>query len=364
MMFRRIGLILVTLLFVVLLAACAQATQPVRIIHAFTAAHPSFVHTPYFVARELGFWTEEGLDVHLEWTAGSALAIQMLAAGQINFTAANHDPLIFAVHRGARMRAVFQEHTKAEFVFGVPRDSAIYTLEDLKGKNIGVSSLASGFVPFARAAFFEAGMDHQRDLNLLEVGSGATAATAITTGQVDALGLWEVAFAALENTLGHDYFRFIIPPIYDRLSCNALITSDDFIARHPDAVAGFLRGLAKGTVFVQTNPEAAVHIFYRQFPEARPHGRTDDEIMQDALHVLRSENLQRSNRNRPLQNPEGLWGFVVASELLEAQAVHYLMGTLSTKKPVEYFMSNEFIERINDFDAEAIVKLAQEFVIN
>jgi NitT/TauT family transport system substrate-binding protein len=145
------------------------------------------------------------------------------------------------------------------------------------------------------------------------------------------------------------------------LSCNALITSDDFIENHPDAVAAFLRGLAKGTLFVQTNPEAAMHIFYSQFPHAKPQDRDEETIMREAMHVLRAENVQRSNRNRPVQNPDGLWGFVVADEILAAQDVHYLMGTLSIKRPADYFMTNKFNEAINDFDAEAVIRQAREF---
>jgi NitT/TauT family transport system substrate-binding protein len=355
------------LIFVLsLVIACVGSTGAfaaplTKVTFGFGAAQPSQTHSPFFVAKELGYWEEEGIDVHFEWTQGSSQAIQLIAAGQVDLSAANHDTLIFAVQRGAELKAVFQEHTKCEFVFAVPQDSPITTIEDLKGKTIGVSSLSSGFVSFAKAAFFEAGMDYENDLNLIEVGSGATAAKAISTGQVDALGLWEVAFANLENTLGYDYFRYIVPPIYDRLACNATMTSDAFINNNPDALAGFLRGVAKGTLFMQTNPEAAIAIFFKNVPQAKPQGKTDAEIMAEALHTALSENEQRSNKNRPQQNPDGLWGFLVESEFLAAQDVHFLMGALTEKLPAERYMTNQFIQATNDFDSAAIIKQAQEY---
>ncbi len=332
-----------------------------KVTFGFGAAQPSQTHAPFYVAKELGYWDEEGIEAEFEWTQGSSQAIQLLSAGQIDFSAANHDTLIFAVQQGAGLKAVFQEHTKCEFVFAIPKDSPIKTLEDIKGKKLGVSSLSSGFISFAKAAFFEAGLDPEKDLNFIEVGSGATAATAITTGEVDVLGLWEVAFANLENTLGYDYFRYIKVPLYDRLSCNATMTSDAFIKNNPEALAGFLRGLAKGTLFMQTNPEAAIEIFFKHVPEAKPQGKDEATIMKEALHTAASENEQRTNKNRPQQNPNGLWGFLVESEFVEAQDVHYKMGSISEVLSADHYMDNQFIEAINDFDSEAIIKQAREF---
>jgi len=364
----RIRLFLVTLVFLVLLTGCALASQPssgsTKVIFGFGGGHPSQSQTAFFVAKELGYWEEEGLDTQFEWSSGSSQAIQLLGAGQIDLTTSNHDALIFAVHRGAKLKAVFQLHTKCEFVFAVPQGSPITTIEDLKGKKIGISALSSGFVPYSKAAFFEAGMDHEKDLNLIEVGAGATAATAITTGQVDVLGLWEVAFANLEITLGKDYFRFIKPPIYDRLACNALVVSDNFIKNNPNALTAVLRGVAKGILFMQTNPEAAVAIFFKNVPEAKPQGKDDETILKEALHTAVSEILQCSNMNRPQQNPNGLWGFLVESEFTEAQDVHYRMGSLEQKLSIDEFMTNQFVEGINDFDSEAVIKQAKEYVVN
>ena len=327
---------------------------------AFTSAQPYLGHTTYFVAQELGYWAEEGLDVQFEWTSGSSQAIQLLTAKQIDFTAANHDTLIFAIDKGAALKAVFQEHTKCEFVFAVPKDSPIQTIEDMQGKRIGVSSLSSGFVSFAKAAFFEAGLDHE-NINFVEVGSGATAATAISAGEIDVLGLWEVAFATLENTLGADYFNYIKPPIYDRLACNAVITSDALIENNPDVVTGFLRGLAKATLFMQTNPDAAIDIFYAAVPEAKPQGQDAATILAEARHVIDSENLQRSNKNRPEANPDQLWGFVVESELIEAQEVNIMMGMLANRLEADKMLTNEFVEPLNDFDSDAIIQQAQSY---
>jgi NitT/TauT family transport system substrate-binding protein len=339
----------------------AYAAPSTKVTFGFGASQPSQTHTPFFVAKELGYWEEEGIDAQFEWTQGSSQAIQLLGAGRIDFSAANHDTLIFAVQQGAKLKAVFQEHTKCEFVFAVPKDSPLASIEDLKGKIIGVSSLSSGFVSFAKAAFFEAGMDYEKDLNLVEVGSGATAATAISTGQVDALGLWEVAFANLENTLGYDYFRYIKPPIYDRLACNAVMTSDEFINSNPQGLAGFLRGVAKGTLFMQTNPEAAIKIFFKHVPEAKPQGKDDETIMKEAMHTALSENVQRSNQNRSQQNPNKLWGYLVESEFTAAQDVHFQMGVLSEKLPASSYMENKFSEEINGFDSAAVIKQAQEY---
>jgi len=71
----------------------------------------------------------------------------------------------------------------------VLKESPIRKDVDLKGKAIGVGSLASSAVGYMKALVAEAGLDPNKDVTFLPVGMGAQAAMALKMGKVDLISL-------------------------------------------------------------------------------------------------------------------------------------------------------------------------------
>src|SRR5258708_37122625 len=72
-------------------------------------------------------------------------------------------------------------------------------VKDLKGKTVGVFSLATGGVFFMKSYFRASGMDPEKDVGMVAVGLGAPPVDALQTNKVQGLLFWAAAQATFEN---------------------------------------------------------------------------------------------------------------------------------------------------------------------
>jgi ABC-type nitrate/sulfonate/bicarbonate transport system substrate-binding protein len=98
---------------------------------------------PVNVGDKLGFFKKHGLDVKIsDFTGGSKMA-QAMVAGSIDIGVGAGTEMAL-VAKGAPIRAVCDDAPPLTFIgFGVPWDSPIHTVDQLKGTKVGVSSAGS-----------------------------------------------------------------------------------------------------------------------------------------------------------------------------------------------------------------------------
>lgn len=312
---------------------------------------PNLGYIPMYVAQEVGFFKQEGLDVGFLYSQGGFLAIQLVAAGKADITSNTVEPLMLGYSKGIRAKAFYRYNTRFLFYIGVPVDSPIQTVADLRGKRIGAFSMGSAIVPVVRSQLKLAGVPPEQ-ITILPVGIGDQAAAALSSGKVDVLAMWDPAFAALE-TSGLK-FRYLYHPVLKDVGNAGYFASDSFLKANPDAVRGFARAVAKGTVFAMANPEAAVRIFWRISPAARG-GETEKEALEKAVYQLNFILGGFSIKDSPVKK----YGYIDMDgwrrylDLLQAE------GFLTDKPPVDEIATNAYIDFANTFDVEAVRSLAR-----
>jgi NitT/TauT family transport system substrate-binding protein len=128
------------------LPAGNKAAAQTNIQFGVTSAVAS--NAPHFIAMELGFYKEQGLNV--TWiSAGSANnVIQQVAAGSLNMGWAATDQAIRAIMRGAPVRII--AGAGAVPVFRVLGAKDVKTWADLKGKRISVGGPSDQTLYFFR----------------------------------------------------------------------------------------------------------------------------------------------------------------------------------------------------------------------
>ena len=126
------------------LAAMACAPASAQTALTVGKANPtSDAIIPVNVGDKLGIFKKHGLDLKIVDFGGGSKMVQALTAGAIDIGDGAGTEMAF-VAKGAPMMAVCQSTGPAPFLgVGVPWDSPVQKLEDLKGKNIGVSSPGS-----------------------------------------------------------------------------------------------------------------------------------------------------------------------------------------------------------------------------
>ena len=99
----------------------------------------------------LNYWREEGYDVEVLPVGASLQALQQMVAGNVDFAQLNSSVVIQAnVVNDLPVRVVMNTGV-IDWSLSVLEDGPIKDVRDLKGKAIGVFSLATGGIAFMRS---------------------------------------------------------------------------------------------------------------------------------------------------------------------------------------------------------------------
>ena len=186
--------------FAAVLAAGVAGAQGV--LQKITMLHSQPVITATFAYSSslpvyLGYFREEGLDVEVSPMAGATQAMQMVVGGRADFAVGNPSGAMIAIQKGADVRFFYTSIRGDIFGLGLPGDSGLKTLADLKGKTIGVSSFASGGTNYAKGLMKTIGLESGKDYDLVEIGVRARALGAYRSRQVQAFSLWDEEYASM-----------------------------------------------------------------------------------------------------------------------------------------------------------------------
>ena len=338
-------------------AASAQELKKVRLVHALPQLSASFANDSSLPAF-LDFWKAEGLEVEVLTSPGAAAAMQLVAAKQAEIGVVNAFSSMLARQRGAKVKSYYTSLRGDIFGIAIPKDTGLKTLSDLKGKTIGVSSFASGGSTYARSLLANAGLDPTKDFTMIEIGVGGRAAAAVKANQVQGLALWDEMYVRMDQA-GISLSERIQDPRAKYTFASNLTVNDDDFARIEGILIGVARGIAKAQVFSEQNPEAAVRIHWKVFPQSAPREGVSDAAVKQEAQILKvrvqmqSQNAVGTNRygDIPLDQIKQVEDYLVATKQLE-----------KTLDPNEYY-NNGLIDKVNAFDHAAVVKLAKEYKV-
>jgi NitT/TauT family transport system substrate-binding protein len=214
---------------------------------------------PVNVSDKLGFFKKHGLDLKIVDFGGGSKMVQALAAGAIDIGDGAGTEMAF-VAKGAPMLAVCESTAPAPFLgVGVPWDSPIAKLEDLKGKTIGVSSpdSFSDWSGHELARKFGWGPD---GVKTVAIGGGpAPIRAALRAHLVDAAISGTSLFLAFEEAKEG---RLIAPvsSFEGNVASGALFASKALIASNPDAIRAFIAGWIETVDYMRAHKAETVKL--------------------------------------------------------------------------------------------------------
>ncbi|MDR1038516.1 MAG: ABC transporter substrate-binding protein [Deltaproteobacteria bacterium] len=242
-------------------AATAQDAAAPRVVKIKAGYTGGLCEGPIHIAHEKGFFREEGLDVELIKLEPGA-NFEAIAAGQIDGSFGLLATLIQPLSNGLPIKITSGLHTGCDKVLVKP-DSGIKTAADLKGKRIGVPSLNSSPIMFARRALAAAGVkvgDKDSEVEFL-VFTNAELPLALQRGAIDAISANDpVASLAAKNdslTVLLDSARD--KPFSDQYCCASFV-SDRLASSDPEAAASYTRAMQKAAAWIQKNPDETARI--------------------------------------------------------------------------------------------------------
>jgi NitT/TauT family transport system substrate-binding protein len=314
----------------------------------------------WIVPHALGYFADEELDVGIQQSGGSAAALQLLAAGRGEFATSVPDQLMLAVQRGLPIKSFFEHNRTYGSALVVLSTSGVKTIAELKkylkGSAIGVASLSSGRVPYAREWIRQLGLKEDTDVKLVAVGVGPQAAAALKSDRVRALVIYDAVYAAIEAGSDIHFTRFELD-FQKPLFSGIITTTDELLQKDPDLAVRMGRAVAKALIFSSTNPEAVVRIFWKLYPENKPTG-DDAAALKSSTTIVNS---MVKNWTAGIETPNSRVGSQSTEQWQHIQDVAASAGMIPKKLPVSDYFTDTLSEKINNFDRATIVKQAHEF---
>jgi NitT/TauT family transport system substrate-binding protein len=313
--------------------------------------------SPFSVAKYLGYFTEEGLDVNLIAVGGSnevALAVSA-GAGDVGLASPGQALVGMQSPESLNLKYFYEANYRSIWTVTVKPDSPIRSVKDLKGKKVGMAAMGSAALTFGKALAAEAGLDPVRDISFIAVGSGAQAIGALNQGAVDAL------IYSSQETTKFEANGFKIRYVdagegFASLPDVGILTRREVLADNPKMLTGFARAVAKGYVFSVANPAAAVKISWKLFPESEPKNVSPEEALTGGIMV-------NTKRMEIWDSPKtnGVNGLFIDADWKRLVDYMKASGILREQLPLDRVFTNALIPEVNNFDHDKIRKQAAAF---
>ncbi|MDR2933251.1 MAG: ABC transporter substrate-binding protein [Oscillospiraceae bacterium] len=221
----------------------------------------SLCEAPVHIAYENGFFEEEGLTVELILLAPGT-ANDAVTAGKTEAGFGLLASLVQPLSNGLPIKITTGLHTGCDKIL-VPGDSGINTAIDLRGKRIGVPSLTSSPIIFAKRVLADNGVGvnvQNMEVEFL-VFTNAELPAALEKGAIDAIAANDPTayLAAVQLDLDILYDSSRDEPYKDQYCCSAYVR-ENIAAERPDIAAKYTRAMQRASAWVAENPDEATRI--------------------------------------------------------------------------------------------------------
>lgn len=298
---------------------------------------------PSIVARELGFFEDEGLDVTLLASDTTIPYVAFLMNNQADLVMLDAPQTFQAVKAQQPVAVVFEGMQYAPEVMIVREDSPIQSVADLKGKTIGLASDRDQIT--AQVALDTAGITIDEVETVVVGDSGPVLARAVRDNEVDV-----VAAAANDLTVleANDIpSRDITPPEVSENPANSFVIHKDRIEELRPTVEAFLRAWAKGAEAAKVDRDAVAAMARHSVPEEWEVEAGGQALLDASMKMILP---QTPKHGQP--QPE-VWTAI--------QGPYIKFGVIEAEIDPATFIDDSFYEAANDFDPAEVKAAIDEW---
>jgi NitT/TauT family transport system substrate-binding protein len=243
----------------ILLAAVSAARDSWAQSSTLTAFYtaPVVSMAPMWIAKEAGFFKKQGLDVKLVFIASGPLGTTSILSGDVDVGIIGGFAPIRAIAGGAKSLVMIGQ-SKNRMTGAIVGKKEIASVQDLKGKRLGIDRIGSNPDMFTQASLARFNMDPLKDLNYVQLGSIGQGIPALKAGTID----------ALTTSAPHDLFaqRLGYKVILDitalkiPFASTVLLSARNTVERKQADLTRFMRAYAEAMHYFLTNAEGTNQI--------------------------------------------------------------------------------------------------------
>jgi ABC-type nitrate/sulfonate/bicarbonate transport system substrate-binding protein len=237
------------------LASAAPAADGIRVGKAVPFA---WTFTPIDVGVATGIFAKHGLELTVTSFAGDARLQQGLVSDSIDFGLGSGPGMGFLA-KGVPAKAVAaMAGAPMNMSLVVPYDSPLKTLDDIRGKKIGITTVGS-LTDWLLKRVVADKKWAPSEVTAVTVGGMDSTKAALKTGQIDGVVIALELGYALEAA---KEWRVLAPlaPFAPDFHTHVIYARDDLIAKKPEVVERFLKGWFETIAFMRANKQKTVEI--------------------------------------------------------------------------------------------------------
>ncbi|GIP14495.1 nitrate ABC transporter substrate-binding protein [Paenibacillus montaniterrae] len=244
-----------------------QSPNELRKVQLMLDYTPNTNHTGIYVARDLGYFAEQGLEVEIIAPADGG-ADAHVAAGNVEFGVSYQENVTLSRIAGlpvVSLAAVIQHNTSG---FASPKDKGIETPKQFEGMRYG-----GWGSPIEQATIESLMLAADADYDKMEIiNMGNSDFFAAIERDIDFAWIF-YAWTGIEAELrGVDLNMIYMKDYNENLDyyTPVLVTSESLIAEDPELVRSFVAAVAKGYQYSIEQPEQAAEVLIAAEPDLNP----------------------------------------------------------------------------------------------
>jgi NitT/TauT family transport system substrate-binding protein len=228
------------------------------------------------VAIEKGYYKAAGLAPEVVQFKGGGPALQALVSGSIEFCVCAPEHVVRLRARGIDGIVAYALSDRVPYALFAKPGSDIKSFADLKGKKIGITTAGSLTDNLVRLALKRAGLNPDRDVQIVSLGQGSAQKAAIDTGAI-----------AAGMVSGFDALEFGVKgyvPVFDwrshEVAALGLLARQSWVDANRDTARAVVKATFRATKEIIDNPAERVVGLKQLFPHI------DDTLIQKSAQDL------------------------------------------------------------------------------
>lgn len=208
------------------------------------------------IAHERGFFSQEGLDVPVQYYPSGKAALEAMFAGEVEIATVAETPIVFSSFKRNDFRIFTTIGTSRDEQRIIARkDRGVNKPADLKGKRLATQQ-GSAVHFFLHLFLLQHGMS-ENDITL-SFKKVEELPEALASGEIDGFALREPFIAEAKKLLGEKAIVFEAPGLYAMTF--HLVAANEYIRGNPELLKKMLRALLGAERFVKERPGEAQKI--------------------------------------------------------------------------------------------------------
>jgi len=319
------GLVSLTLMGLLLVGCGSQSETDLTTVRVSEVTRSVF-YAPQYVAMELGFFEEEGINIQLVTSDGADNVMVALLSGAADVGLSGPEAAIYVYNEGRDDHAVvFAGLTNRDGSFLIGR-SPDFDWEDLRGAHVLPGR--RGGMPFMVFEYVLAEQGVADDVYF----DNSIQFSAMVGAFVSGTGDFVTAFEPVASTLeleGRGYVVASLGTESGDLPYTAYYALSSFMEEHPELLQGFTNAIARGQQYVAENsPEHIAAIIAPYFPDA------ELDILASAIERYQEVGAYASTP------------FITEEAFYRLQDIMIHAGELTEIAPFVNLVNNQFAENV------------------